>query len=152
MTTDATRGTSGASLGAHHPGLRVLVVASLAGLVVVASTTLVAGWWHGGDAAAAAGVGGGVALAVFGVGTLVVHLVSGLLPQMSLLVALLTYTLQLLVMALVVTGLADTSIADTATSRGWFVAAVIAVTLGWLITQVWQATRLRIPAFEGGAR
>jgi ATP synthase protein I len=70
------------------------------------------------------------------------------LPTASLLVALLTYTLQLLVLALVVAGLERSGPSADDLSRGWFAAGVIAVTCLWLVGQVVASTRQRIPAFE----
>jgi ATP synthase protein I len=96
-------------------------------------------------------VGGLVTLAVFGFGTALVSLVARMVPAASLLVALLTYTLQLLVLALVVAGLERADLDAATLSRGWFAAGVIAVTALWLVGQVVAATRQRIPVYESPA-
>jgi ATP synthase protein I len=88
-----------------------------------------------------------VTLAVFAVGVGLVSLVARVMPSASLLVALMTYTLQLLALALVVVALERSGTAGDEISRGWFAAGVIAVTVLWLAGQVLAAVRQRIPAY-----
>jgi ATP synthase protein I len=95
-----------------------------------------------------AAAGGLLTLAVFALGLAAVGFVARLLPGASLLVALMTYALQLLVLAVVV-GAIDGAVDDADTlSRGWFAAAVIVVTLAWLVGQMVAATRQRIPVYD----
>ena len=93
-------------------------------------------------------VGGGLALVVFLVGTVVVATVSRLVPAQSLLIALLTYVLQVVLMGVVVLALVRSDLGGQAAFREWFAGAVIAVTMLWLGVQVWLFTRLRIPVYE----
>ena len=58
------------------------------------------------------------------------------MPAASLLVALLTYTLQLLVLALVLAGLNRSGLLDDALDRRWLAAAVIAGTVAWMVAQI----------------
>ncbi len=87
-------------------------------------------------------------LVVFALGISVVGLVARVMPSASLLVALMTYALQLLVLALCVVAIDQAGLTDDTLSRGWFAAAVIAVTLLWMLGQLVTATRQRIPAYD----
>ena len=140
MTTESmhrTRSGSSPRLGALGSGAVAVVVLAVAAVLL-----------DGRPAVVGAVVGGLVTLAVFGFGTALVSLVARLVPAASLLVALLTYTLQLLVLALVVAGLERADLDAATLSRGWFAAGVIAVTALWLVGQVVAATRQRIPVYE----
>jgi ATP synthase protein I len=140
MTTESmhrTRSGSSPLLGALGSGAVAVVVLAVAAVLL-----------DGRPAVVGAVVGGLVTLAVFGFGTALVSLVARMVPAASLLVALLTYTLQLLVLALVVAGLERADLDAATLSRGWFAAGVIAVTALWLVGQVVAATRQRIPVYE----
>jgi ATP synthase protein I len=129
-------------------GMRPLLVAAAAVLVVAGLLVLAAALAHGADAAYAALVGSLVAAAVLLMGTFTVNVVAGLVPSASLLVALLTYLLQVVLMAVAFARLSDSALAEDTTSRGWLAGAVIAATAAWLVTQIWVATRARIPAYD----
>jgi ATP synthase protein I len=129
-------------------GTRPLLVAAAAVLVVAGLLVLAAGLAHGADAAYAALVGSLVAAAVLLLGTFTVNVVAGLVPSASLLVALLTYVLQVVLMAVAFARLSNSALAEDPTSRGWLAGAVIAATAAWLVTQIWVATRARIPAYD----
>jgi ATP synthase protein I len=144
MTTESTQDTRRGHRGRVAP----LVAASLIGGLAVALSVAVGALFDGSSAALGALVGGGLALAVFLAGTLVVSAAASVLPGMSLLVALMTYTLQLLVLALAVSGLEGSGLAGQELSREWFAGALIAVTCLWLVGQVVATTRQRIPAFQ----
>ena len=140
MTTESKPGT--------RNGLSPLIGAMVSGLVAVIVLVVVAA--TAGDRAAVVGAatGGVVTLSVFALGIALVGLVARLMPAASLLVALMTYTLQLLALALVVTVLERSGLAGAELSRGWFAAAVVAVTLLWLAGQLVAATRQRIPVYD----
>lgn len=142
MTTESKQDTR------HRAGVSPLLGASAAGAVTVVALSVVAVLVDGGRGLAGAAAGGVLTLAVFVLGIGLVNLAARVLPGASLLVALLTYTLQLLVLALAVVALDRSGVAGADLSRGWFAAAVIAVTALWLVGQVVAATRQRIPAFE----
>jgi hypothetical protein len=129
-------------------GTRTLVVTMVAVDLVVLAVALLAAVVSGGDAAVAALVGGFIAAVVLFTGTVLVNLVASLVPAAALLVALLTYVLQVVVLALVFVGLSESALVDDQASRTWLGTAVIAATLAWLVAQVVVATRARIPAYD----
>jgi hypothetical protein len=144
MTTESKQDTR----QVHPAGVSPLLGASVAGAVAVAALSAVAALVDGERGIAGASAGGLLTLAVFVLGIGLVNLTARVLPAASLLVALLTYTLQLLVLAVAVVALERSGVADEDLSRGWFAASVIAVTVLWLVGQVLAATRQRIPAFD----
>jgi ATP synthase protein I len=140
MTTESKQDT--------RPGASVLLGAGVAGGGAVVVLAIVAWVVDGAPGVTGALVGGGLTLTVFVLGIGLVSVVARALPAASLMVALLTYTLQVLVLALAVVVLDRAGLAGDEVSRGWFAAGVIAVTVLWLLGQVLAATRQRIPAFE----
>jgi hypothetical protein len=129
-------------------GSRVLLGAALSALALGVGATVVGGVASGSAAAYGALAGTLLVLVVFGFGGVVVDTVAGLMPAASLLVALLTYTLQVVLMGLVFAGLSRSGLLDDTLDRAWLAGVVIAGTFGWLLTQVVLTTRLRIPAYE----
>jgi ATP synthase protein I len=144
MTTESKQDTR----QVHPAGVSPLLGASVAGAVTVIALSVVAALVDGGRGLAGAAAGGVLTLVVFVLGIGLVNLAARVLPAASLLVALLTYTLQLLVLALAVVALERSGVAGEDLSRGWFAASVIAVTVLWLLGQVVAATKQRIPAFD----
>jgi hypothetical protein len=142
MTTESMRDTRTGS----SPLLGALGAGAVAVVVLVVAAALV----DGRAAVVGAAGGGGLTLAVFAIGIAVVTVVARLMPAASLLVALMTYALQLLVLALCVAALERAGVTDQDLSRGWFAAAVIAVALLWVVGQLVVATRQRIPVYDLG--
>ena len=142
MTTESQQDTR----TGFSPLLGALAAGAVAVLVLVVAAALV----DGRAAVVGAAAGGVLTLAVFAAGVGVVTVVARLVPSASLLVALMTYTLQLLVLALCVAAIERAGVTGQDLSRGWFAAAVIAVTLLWVTGQLLAATRQRIPAYELG--
>lgn len=140
MTTESTPGT--------RTGLSPLLGAVGAGAVAVLALTLAASASDGRPAVVGLGAGGVLTLVVFAVGIAVVSLVARLMPSASMLVALMTYTLQLLVLALCVVAIDRADVGSETLSREWFAAGVIAVTLLWLLGHLVVATRQRIPLYD----
>jgi ATP synthase protein I len=140
MTTESMQDT--------RRGASPLLVAGMAGALAVVVLVVAGGVAGGAPGATGALVGGGLTLAVFALGVGMVDLAARVLPGASLMVALLTYTLQLLVLVIAVVVLDRSGLAGDEVSRGWFAAGVIAVTVLWLSGQVVAATRQRIPAFD----
>lgn len=141
MTTESTHTTP-------FRGGSVLLGAAAAALVVGLATVLV-GALAGGTAAAFGALAGTLlVVAVFALGAGAVHLVAGVLPAASLLVALLTYTLQVVAMALVFAALSGSGLLDSVLHRAWLAGAVIGGTVAWLVAQVVLTSRLRIPAYD----
>lgn len=136
--------------------LRAAAVSALAAGVVV----VVAAVAGGGSAAAGAAVGGAIAVGVLAFGALAVDAVSRLMPAASLLFAMVTYTFQVVLLALVFVALHRSGLLDRELDRNWLGGAIIAGVLVWTVVQIRLATTARIPAFdspavarpEGGAR
>jgi ATP synthase protein I len=82
------------------------------------------------------------------IGALTVHLVATVMPAAALLVALLTYALQVAVMAMVFVALSRSGLLDGTVDRAWLSGTVIAGTAVWLVVQVVLATTRRIPVYE----
>ena len=143
MTTESQTGP--------RRGLSPVLGALAAGTVAVVVLLVVAGIVDGRPGVVGAAVGGVLTLTVFALGLAAVGFVARLLPGASMLVALMTYTLQLLVLAVVVTAIDRADTGAESLSRGWFAAAVIVVTLTWLAGQLVAATRQRIPLYETSA-
>lgn len=140
MTTESRTGPrTGLS-----PVLGALALAAAA-VVVVA---VVASLSDGRPGVVGATTGGVLTLAVFALGIAAVGFVARLVPGASMLVALMTYLLQLLVLALVVTAIDRSGVGPGTLSRGWFAAGVIVVTLAWLVGQLVAATRQRMPVYD----
>lgn len=99
-------------------------------------------------------VGGGVVLAVFVFGTFMTNAAAQILPRLSLLIAMLTYLLQLLVVLLAMLALEGSSAVGDTLARGWIAAGVVTLALGWTWLQLGLTLRLRQPLFhvpEAGA-
>lgn len=126
------------------PLLGALSAGAVAVLVLVVAAVVV----DGRAAVVGAASGGVLTLAVFALGVAVVTVVARVMPSASLLVALMTYALQLLVLALCIAAIERAGVGGEDLSRGWFAAAVIAVTLSWVTGQLVTATRQRIPAWD----
>ena len=140
MTTESKTGP--------RQGLSPVLGALGAGTVAVLVLLVVAALVDGRPAVVGVVTGGVLTLVVFALGLAVVGFVARLLPSASLLVALMTYVLQLLVLALVVAAIDGAGVDASTLSRGWFAAAVIAVTLAWVVGQLVAATRQRIPVYD----
>lgn len=135
----------------HHPragGTTVLVRGVLVTLGLGLVGTLVGFLSDGSPAALGTLTGTLVVVAVCGTGSLLVNAVAGLLPAASLMVALLTYTLQLLVVLVVFVGLERSGLLGSGLHRGWLGGAAIGATLAWLVTQVLFTVRSRIPVYD----
>lgn len=132
----------------RDPGLRVLGrtvgVAGLAGLGTVLAGLAIAG--SAGFSGAFVGVAITVAAMVFG--TFSVHVVAGSMPGASLLVALLTYVLQILMITVALAALHSSAAWGTTLAPGWVVAGVVVATIAWMAGHVWHSTRARIPAYD----
>ena len=144
MTTDAPR-TGQAD---RDSGTSVLVAAGAAALVLGLAATLAGAVLSGGEAALGALVGTLLVVGVLGFGSFVVNVVAGLMPAMALMVAMLTYTLQVVLMGLVFAALSGSGLLDSTVDRGWLAGTVIGGTAIWLMSQVVLTTRRRIPVYD----
>jgi ATP synthase protein I len=141
MTTESTQ--------VRRPlGLASLLGAASCALGSAILLLLVALLVSGGAAAGAVAGGAVLAVAVFLFGALTVSLVATVLPSASLMVALLTYVLQLLLMTVVLAALASsTSMLDGDRGR-WLAGGVVAAALTWSLAQLVLAIRRRIPVYD----
>lgn len=144
MTTETPR-TGQAD---RDSGVSVLVGAGAAALVLGLAATVVGAVASGSEAALGALVGTLLVVGVLGFGSVVVNVVAGLMPAAALMVAMLTYTLQVVLMGVVFAALSGSGLLDSTVDRGWLAGAVIGGTAIWLVSQVVLTTRRRIPVYE----
>jgi ATP synthase protein I len=97
---------------------------------------------------AGAAIGGGMVLVFFGFGAVAVNAVASVAPNASLLVALLTYTLEVLALGVVFTVLTRSGALDDEVHAGWLAGTLIAGTAVWLVAQVVAVTRSRQPLYD----
>lgn len=124
--------------------LGAAAVTLLLGLLGAGAAAL---WW-GSEAALGTLVGTLMVVAIFALGSLTVNAVAGRLPAASLLFALLTYALQLMLMALAFAMLEESGLLDGTLDRRWVGGAVIGGTLIWVVAQIMLTTRRRIPIYD----
>ena len=140
MTTESKQDT--------RPGASVLLGAAGAALVVGLVMTLVA--WLVADATAVRSVllSTLLVVVVIGFGVFVLNTVASVMPGATVLVALVTYALQLVVMAAVVLQLVRSGMMADTLDRRWFGGGVAVTTLAWMVAQIVAATRARIPVYD----
>lgn len=134
MTTDAPP----AAPVVRVPGLRAATLLSLAaaGLLLVP-----AGLVAGSAGVAGTLVGAGLVVGFFVLGSVTTAVVAAFTPRASMLVALLTYTLQVLLLALVLIGLTRSGATDASLDVRWLAGTVIAATLAWTTGLLLHAVR-----------
>lgn len=121
----------------------------LAGTLLVAVLALVL---TGGDARIPSTVGvmagGSIALVFFLGGAFLVNAVATVQPQLTMMFALLTYTLEVVLLLVVFAALDRNQVFATQAEKGWVVAGLLVATMAWTVGHIRATTRLRIPAFE----
>ena len=132
----------------RRTGARILVRSSAAALLAGVLVSVIAWLVAGTPGLLAGAIGTAVTVAVLFSGALVVTVVAELMPSASLLVALMTYTLQVVVLAVVLVPLGSSDWSDAHLDAPWLGAAVIAGALVWTVAQVLLATRARIPVYD----
>ena len=85
---------------------------------------------------------------VFASGTAVLGVVAYVAPAASMLVALLTYTLQVVVVAVVYVALKQGGALEGPVDPRWLSGAVIACTLAWTTAQIVVSVRGRQPVYD----
>ena len=120
MTTETRPGT-------RDWGTAALVKTTLATALLGLGVTVVGALVVGSAAAYGAAIGTALVVAVFGFGTFTVNAVAALMPTASLMFALLTYTLQLVAMALAFVVLSQSGLFDETVDATWLGCTVIAV-------------------------
>ena len=144
MTTTTNSKGQTPRIGGSGVLLSAAVATLLAGSLIVIGGALAAGT----SAAYGAAIGVGITAAVFLLGSLMVNTVAGLVPSASLLVALMTYVLQVVLMAVIFATLSNASVFEDPTPRVWLAAGVISATATWVVAHIWLATRQRIPHYD----
>ena len=130
-----------------------LVVGAALGAVLVGVVVVILGFTLSGPAAGwGATIGAAMAAGIFLFGTVIVHAIAQVMPAASLIVALLTYTLQLLMLIVAFVVLDRSGLVGHELSAEWLVGGVIGVTLAWTAGQILLFTRARIPVYDAGAR
>ncbi len=127
---------------------QVLLVAGLCVAGAAALATLAGGLVDGRAGALGALAGGSLALCFFLFGSLVVDMATRMAPQLAMLMAMLTYTLQVAAVALVFYVLTSSGAVGTTLSGGWLAGGVVAATLAWTAGQLVGSMRARIPAYD----
>ena len=145
MTTAKATSLAGPRTTTVGSIVRASVVATLAaGLVaVVAAATI-----SGSAAAVGAVIGTVMVCAFFGFGTMVLEVVTRLAPAVSLLIAMLTYTLKVVLIGLVFVALNRAGALDSAVDAEWLGGTVISCTLVWLASQIFFSVRARQPLYD----
>lgn len=147
MTTESKQDT--------RPGAFVLLGAAGAAFVAGLVMTLVAWLFADFTAVRSVAVSTLLVVVVIGFGVFTLNTVASIMPSATVLVALVTYTLQLVVLAAVVLTLARNEMLDDTFDRRWFGGGVAVATLAWMIAQIVAHLRARIPVYdlpEAGAR
>lgn len=147
MTTAPQTTRSGPRPGAVGPVVRRALVATL---VIGAAAALLGALTAGAPAALGAAIGTAMVCVFFASGAFVLDVVATLAPAASLLIALLTYTLKVVLIGLVFVALNRSGLLEEAVDARWLGGTVIVGTLAWLVVQVVASTRVRIPVYELG--
>ncbi len=127
---------------------RVLVAAGGCVAVAVALATLLGSLLGGRPAALGALVGGAIALGFFLFGSSVVNAATRIAPQAALLIALMTYTLQVVLVAVVFYAVDSSGAVGGTISGSWLAGGVVVATVAWTVGQLVFSSRARIPVYD----
>ncbi|MCM0619189.1 hypothetical protein [Nocardioides bruguierae] len=139
---------SQAARGPSRALLRPLVLAPAVALAVVGVAALLAAVTSGGAAALGAVAGGVVGVVVLALGAGAVALVARVLPAASLLVALLTYGLQLVLLVVALGSLTAGDVLGSEEVRPWLSGTLVAVVLAWTPAHLVAAVKQRVPVYD----
>lgn len=117
-------------------------------VAAVMVTVVVAGIMAGRSGLLGALFGGAMAFSFFVFGSLVVRATTRFAPQLVMLMALLTYTLQVALVALVFAALTSSGAMGSTLSAAWLAGGVAAATLAWIVGQLVATARLRVPVYD----
>lgn len=143
-----TTATPTAERKARPYGVAALGVAVLAGCLAGLVVAAVAAYVDGSPGLVGALTGAGVTLLVLATGFAGVDLVAGIMPAFSLVVALLTYTLQVVALAALLVVLRGADDIEQTLTPAWFAGGVITVAMAWTVCLLVHATRARIPVYD----
>jgi hypothetical protein len=124
----------------------VILRAAVVSVVVLTVLGLVAGLASGRPAALGVLAGGALVLGVFWAGTAGLEVMTRKSAEMALLVAMVTYSTQIIVVLGALLALRGTGAIEDL-SRGWLAAAVLAGSTVWSVAQIALAARARIPTY-----
>jgi hypothetical protein len=140
--------TTERALSSRRTGSSVLAKAAMASVTLGVAAAVTGALVGGASAAYGAAVGIAIVIGVFGFGSFVVNTVAALMPTAALLVAMLTYTLQVVAMGLVFVALSRSGLLADELDRKWLAGTVIAGTLVWVVSQIVVTMRVRIPMYD----
>lgn len=129
-------------------GVTLLLLGAAVTVVLGLLATVLGGLVSGAAAALEVLVGTGLVVVVCTLGAILVTAVARVSPAASLLVALMTYTLQVVLLLVAFVLLERSGLLGAELHRGWLGGAVIGATVLWLVTQVTLVTTARIPAYD----
>lgn len=135
------RHTRGAGVGLLLDGAAVTVLLG-------AVAALLAWQLSGADAGNGVLVGTALVVLVCTGGAVVVTAVTRIAPTASLLVALMTYTLQVALLLVAFVVLERSGLLESRLDREWLGGAVIGATMLWLAAQVGSVLRVRVPTYD----
>ncbi len=145
MTTAPRTSNPGHRSGGIGPVVRPALLVTL-GIGAAAAT--LAAVVAGSAGLTGALIGTAMVAVFFGFGAVVLDVVARLAPAASLLIALLTYTLKVVLVGLVFVGLHRSGAMESAVDARWLGGTVIAATFGWLAAQVVASMRARVPLYD----
>ena len=140
--------TTESKLDIRDPGLGSLLAAALVALAVGLLVVVVAAFLGGRPESLGAAIGAAMVLTVLATGSFVVHVVARAMPPASLLVALLTYALQIAVLGAVLLSLQRSGALGDTVHAEWLATGLVAVTLTWVVAQIWASTRARVLLYD----
>ena len=117
-------------------GMTVLVGAAATTAALGGFLAVIGAFAAGSSAAYGALVGTVLTLVVFGLGSAAVNAVAGVLPTMSMMVALMTYLLQLVLIWVLLSALESSELLESTLERAWIGGAVIIGALAWMVGQI----------------
>ena len=129
-------------------GTRLLVRSAAATAALGLLGAAVAALLDGRSAALGVVAGAALALAVLAGGSLALDGVARVLPAASLLVALLTFALQVVLVLVALVALERSGLLGTTLDREWLGGSLIGATLIWLAVQLRLHTTTRVPVFD----
>ncbi|MEO5652438.1 MAG: hypothetical protein ABIN79_12205 [Marmoricola sp.] len=137
----------------HPAGFRgrrpaVLVQAVVWVVVVATVTTVAGGLLDGSSGAGGAAVGGLLSLSFFTFGSVIVNMATRLAPEAAMVVALTTYTLQVVLVVIAFALIRASGALGETLSAEWLAVAVVAATLAWTVGQVVATVRSRVPVYD----
>ena len=127
---------------------RVLLVAGACVATVVAVATGVGALVDGAPGALGALLGGLIALVLFLFGSGVVIAATRAVPHAAMLFAVMTFALQVALVALVFTAVGGSAWFAEHVSDGWLAGGVIVAALTWIVGHMFASAKARVPVYD----